>query len=153
MNNRSLLALVAACLLGMTVSSATSCRGADTLIAQSVGPQGPPGPTGPAGAVGPAGQTGLQGPAGASGVSGYEVIKTTASLGAGPNLNTDLIVSCPAGKKPVGGGVEQSTVPAATVYGLYPGGSLEGPTWHIALTNGSSSPRTVTLYAICIIAN
>ncbi len=67
------------------------------------GDQGLEGPQGPQGA------TGLQGPQGPSGLSGYEII-----VGAGKNLATlegfDVTVSCPAGKRPLGGGYSGSHI-------------------------------------------
>lgn len=71
-----------------------------------VGPAGPTGPAGPAGAAGAAGAssaTGAAGPTGASGVSGYEVVQVqSATDSTSPKTVT---ATCPAGKKPVGGGV------------------------------------------------
>ena len=142
-------------ILASAVAGIASCSGSP-LDAQSTGPQGPAGPQGPQGPAGPAGSTGAQGPtgpAGTNGVSGYEVVTKAATIAAGPNANSDLIVSCPSGKKAIGGGVEQNSVPAATMYGSYPGQAAEGPTWHIALTNGTTSTRQVALYAVCVIAS
>jgi hypothetical protein len=71
------------------------------------GPPGSPGPQGPPGAAGAQGSPGPQGPpgpAGASGVSGWEIVQ-------GPNVSISALdakyssVSCPQGKRPVGGGI------------------------------------------------
>lgn len=128
------------------LGSNLSCAG-DPVGAQTPGPPGPPGP------AGPPGPQGAQGIAGVNGVSGYEVVKKSASISAGPNSNSDLIVGCPSSKRPIGGGVQQNTVPAATIYGSYPADPVEGPYWHIALTNNTSSVREVTLFAICVNAS
>jgi hypothetical protein len=151
-NSTSLL--VAAILLTCATGTLSSCS-SEPLTAQTPGPQGPIGPQGPPGPQGPQGPTGPQGPQGAAGlngVSGYEVVTKSATISAGPNSNSDMIVGCPTGKRPIGGGVRQNTVPAATMYGSYPADAGEGPYWHIALTNNTSGAREVTLFAICVIA-
>lgn len=137
-------------LLPSLVLFALAANCASPVEAGEPGPQGPPGPPGPAGPQGPIGP---QGPAGAAGVSGYEVVTKSVTVDAGPGFNTELTVSCPTGKKPIGGGVSQSTVPPLVVYGSYPETNpVVGPLWHIALRNETSSSRTVTLYAVCITA-
>jgi hypothetical protein len=66
------------------------------------GPAGPQGPQGPAGPAGPQGPAGPAGPQGAPGLAGVEVVESTR---ADNSLGTkSLDVSCPGGKKLIGGG-------------------------------------------------
>jgi hypothetical protein len=62
-------------------------------------PAGAQGPAGPAGPVGPAGP---QGPAGANGVSGHEIVTVATAMNS--DTEKSITATCPAGKKPVGGG-------------------------------------------------
>src|SRR5438105_2544903 len=104
--------------LVLAMNSCATPAEADTPGPQGpAGPQGATGPTGPAGAVGP---TGAQGPAGPAGVSGYEIVTKSVTIDAGPNLTSTVFVSCPTGKKPIGGGVSQTTSPGMTMVGSYP---------------------------------
>ena len=82
-------------------SSATSggTRSAAADIGRS-GPDGPPGPPGPQGVPGPPGPGGVPGPAG---VSGYEIVTSKVLVRGGRTASG--LVSCPAGKVPLGGGV------------------------------------------------
>lgn len=61
----------------------------------------------PAGPAGPAGAAGAAGPAGPPGVSEYEVVSATSASGSGAVQSVN--VSCPAGKKAVGGGANTNT--------------------------------------------
>lgn len=90
-----------------------------------VGPAGPTGPAGPAGAAGPSGATGAAGPTGASGVSGYELIEVTSPVDSTSPKYVNA--SCPAGKKPVGGGavMNNSGYDIVTVFS-YPYPSVNG---------------------------
>lgn len=64
---------------------------------------------------GPQGEPGPQGPAGAAGVSGYETIRETFPNvfvpDSNPNrgLSAAQVVSCPTGKRAIGGGVDLGT--------------------------------------------
>ena len=62
----------------------------------TAGQQGPAGPVGPQGPAGPAG------PQGANGVSGHEIVFATSALDNDEEKN--IVATCPAGKKVVGGG-------------------------------------------------
>ena len=73
------------------------------------GPKGDRGEQGPAGASGPAGPAGPAGTQGPSGVSGWEF--RTAGVDINPRAaasHTQWQVNCPAGKRPLGGGVSVS---------------------------------------------
>lgn len=100
------------------------------------GPQGPQGPQGPAG------------PQGAPGVSGLEVV--TAQTGFDSLAFKGVIVSCPAGKKVLGGGasvISPSTDVALS--GSQPTSSGTG--WHAnaAEVNPTASLWLVRAHAIC----
>jgi hypothetical protein len=89
--------------------------GADGRFPASVGLAGPAGPkgergevgergpVGPKGAVGPAGALGREGPRGPSGISGWQFL--TAGMNIPPKTGRTWQVSCPSGKRALGGGV------------------------------------------------
>lgn len=83
--------LIGAAFLG----TGASCGSTEPLGAQMPGPQGPSGPQGPQGPAGPQGS-------------------------AGPGMNLDATLGCPAGEKPIGGGVQHNTSPRAVVTTSYP---------------------------------
>jgi hypothetical protein len=90
------------------------------------GPAGGPGPKGDTGPMGPQGEPGSQGPAG---ISGYE--RVTFTTGFDSTGLKQGSVSCPAGKKLLGGGAE-------VFPGLIPGSNLRiAP---VALTASEPSP-------------
>ncbi len=60
--------------------------------------------TGPAGPPGPAGPRGLPGPRGAPGVSGLE--RVDASTSSSSTTSKSVVVTCPSGKRVVGGGAQ-----------------------------------------------
>jgi hypothetical protein len=81
-----------------------NCR---AFLPQARGPQGPRGQTGATGRRGAAGPRGAQG---AAGVSGYEIVTSAPENVAVPNsgasrgLSAVQTVSCPSGKRVIGGG-------------------------------------------------
>jgi hypothetical protein len=81
-------------------------------------PAGPAGPKGPKGAKGDKGQKGDKGDKGATGtpgISGYEVVSQTfkevfiENSGGFRGLSEVKTVSCPAGKRAIGGGTDLGT--------------------------------------------
>lgn len=70
---------------------------AEAALQGAQGGQGDPGPAGPAGPAGPPGPTG---PAGAAGVSGYQVLESSKPVAA--STSTNILLSCPVGKKVLG---------------------------------------------------
>jgi hypothetical protein len=68
----------------------------------SVGAIGPQGPAGPAGAQGPKGDQGAKGDPGTPGASGWQRLEVLGPSNSNPTRFTT--VSCPAGKRPLGGG-------------------------------------------------
>lgn len=141
-------------------------------------PQGPPGPQGPRGSTGqkgPKGQTGdkgskgdtgakgATGAAGVDGVSGYEVVSQTfkevfiQNSGGFRGLSEVKTVSCPAGKRVIGGGTDLGTNATqngqqrqVTVSLSAPNGTGAG--WSVQLFNNSTTIDTsidLRVYAIC----
>jgi hypothetical protein len=82
-------------------ASVTNCKAGETSL--NWDQQGQPGPKGDPGEPGPPGPQGEQGEPGApGGLSGYEVRGNAIAVPAGQRLTAT--VSCPAGKKVLGGG-------------------------------------------------
>ena len=114
------------------------------------GPVGPQGPQGPQGSQGPQGETGPQGPQGPAGlpggIAGLVVVSAT-SVNNDDSYKTQA-VSCPAGKKALGGGGSTNNT-AASVSQSYPTDVV--PTgWTVV--GSATTPNTafsVTVYAIC----
>lgn len=76
-----------------------------------------------------------------------------ANLGNGKLINQTAF--CPAGTRVVGGGVQQTTVVAlsATMVSSYPD---TNQSWFAEFRNGtgvSMGSITITVYAVCVIAN
>ncbi len=128
------------------------------------GPQGPQGLKGPKGAKGEKGQTGARGPAGAAGVSGYEVVTQTfkevfiENSGGQRGLSEVKTVSCPAGKRVVGGGTNLGTNATQNGQQRSVSVSLSGPNgagtgWSAQLFNnevsGGGTSIDLQVYAIC----
>jgi Collagen triple helix repeat (20 copies) len=137
------------------------------------GPQGPQGPRGPQGAKGQKGQrgekgakgdTGARGPAGVNGVSGYEVVNQTfkevfiENSGGMRGLSEVKTVSCPAGKRAIGGGTNLGTNLAQNGQQRSVSVSLSGPNgagtgWSVQLFNnevsGGGTSIDLQVYAIC----
>jgi hypothetical protein len=107
------------------VAAAQSCG--SPVAAQSQGPAGPQGPPG---------------------VSGYEVVRLDQTLL--PGGATPVVVSCPAGKAALSG----VYVTASTNFPVLD--SAPGATkadWRFFIRNNSGSAASVSVYAICAIAN
>jgi len=108
-----------------------------------VGPIGPTGPTGPQGVQGvqgARGPTGLTGPQGPNGVSGYQIV-SAGPFGAGAHS-----VSCPSGKRAVGGGYFNYDGSSLTARGNRP--INNGSAWEVDVL--PESPARYYIYAICI---
>ena len=107
------------------------------------GPAGPQGPQGGQGPAGPQGAPGPQGPAG--GVSGYQVVTFDFNV---PNLGeADGKATCPAGKRPIGGGYFTDS-PNLRVLHNYP--SHDGVSWYILVSNSDLfTTWQAETYAIC----
>ena len=116
----------------------------------AAGAQGAAGSQGPAGPAGAQGAAGPQGAAGAAGISGYEIVSyTSASALIAPNASVEGKVSCPAGKRVIGGGSEPTNVgvPLIAVASV----PLGVDTWKVTLRLMQSQGSNVgyRVYAVC----
>jgi hypothetical protein len=134
------------------------------------GPKGDQGSRGQKGQKGEKGQRGEAGPKGAigatgtNGVSGYEVVNQTfkevfiENSGGMRGLSEVKSVSCPAGKRVIGGGSNLGTNPAQNGQQRSVTVSLSGPNgagtaWSVQLFNnetiGGGTSIDLQVYAIC----
>lgn len=132
------------------------------------GDQGPRGQKGQKGEKGQRGEVGPKGAAGTNGVSGYEVVNQTfkevfiENSGGMRGLSEVKTVSCPAGKRVVGGGTNLGTNPTQNGQQRSVTVSLNGPNgagtaWSVQLFNnetiGGGTSIDLQVYAICASAN
>jgi hypothetical protein len=96
------------------------------------GPRGPVGARGPKGDTGAPGATGDQGVAGTPGVSGWQRVQNATGVVNG-NSSTDVAISCPPGKRVLGGG---ACAPGLTLVSSYPGSDTS---WSIGVRNTNAS--------------
>jgi hypothetical protein len=135
-----------------------TCRASGNLR----GPRGPRGPQGPRGPKGQRGAKGDKGATGPAGVSGYETVSQTfkevlvPGSETGRGLSAVETVTCPGGKRVIGGGSDLGTNPAqssqqrlVTVSMNAPNGTGKG--WSIQLFNNSNTSTSIDLevYAVC----
>ena len=127
------------------------------------GPRGGQGPRGPRGAKGQKGQKGERGATGPAGVSGYVVVNQTfkevfvENSGGMRGLSEVKTVTCPTGKRAIGGGTNLGTNSSqngqqrqVTISLSAPNGTGTG--WSAQLFNNSTSIDTsidLQVYAIC----
>jgi hypothetical protein len=134
----------------------SSCTSGETALTwNQTGPQGPAGAPGPQGATGPAGTPGLQGAPGPqgqpgtpgpTGIAGYEIINTHETLPL--NGSIEVNVTCPTGKRVIGGGYVAPTV-LDTASSSRPEGDKG---WRVEFkSNGGNGDASV--YAICATAS
>jgi hypothetical protein len=111
------------------------------------GPKGEQGPTGPSGPAGPAGPAGARGP---SGVSGWEYRTARMDVRSGGNWET-WAVNCPAGKKPLGGGVSIDSPYWAQVQQSAPETTLSGEAigWGVSVRNDGYATFSAYAWVIC----
>lgn len=140
-----------------------TCRLLGKLPQGPKGDQGPRGQKGQKGEKGQRGEAGPKGATGANGVSGYEVVNQTfkevfiENSGGFRGLSEVKTVSCPAGKRAIGGGSNLGTNATqngqqrqVTVSLSAPNGA--GTAWSVQLFNNSTSIDTsidLQVYAIC----
>jgi hypothetical protein len=105
-------------------------------------------PQGPKGEKGDKGEKGEKGDAGTAGVSGYEIVTRVQSV-TNSHFN-NLTVSCPAGKKVIGGGGNVGTTAGEgpLVYRSFPGSNEAS--WTVSSTRSPVGSWGMTGYAICI---
>jgi hypothetical protein len=119
---------------------------AGQLPAGRQGATGAPGAKGDTGAPGAQGAKGDTGAQGAPGVSGYQRVFTSDAIANPAGTQRVGSVSCPAGKKVLGGGVIGSGGTTHSVNTSYP--SSES-TWRAYMNNTSGGDETFRVYAIC----
>jgi hypothetical protein len=108
------------------------------------GPAGPQGPKGDKGDKGSKGDTGAQGLQGIPGLSGYALVEKSQSTTAS---SMGIQVSCPSGKRPIGGGGGTST-PGAGV--TMRNSFASGSTWLVVVDAKSpGSGWSYTAKAVC----
>lgn len=132
-------------------ATVVNCKPGETKIKWNMrGPRGPTGPAGLTGPAGPAGPTGPQGAQGLPGVSGYEIV--TEDYPVQGNESGALLVSCPAGKKALGGGAipfdsdGEFFTSSKTMTWSVP--QADGSGWRIGYLTGPSGGN-LRLYATC----
>jgi hypothetical protein len=111
------------------------------------GPQGQNGDTGEKGAPGEKGEKGDAGTPGAPGTSGYEVV-SGPDLAVNAGASAAQTVSCPAGKKVVGGGYEVGSSLGVTLNRSSP--SNAGGSWYVRITNTTGANKTFNGQAVCM---
>jgi collagen triple helix repeat protein len=151
------------CPSSVTTGKKVTCRVIGRLPQGPVGPQGPRGPKGQKGDKGPKGDNGAKGAAGANGVSGYEVVSQTfkevfiENSGSPRGLSEVKTVTCPTGKRVIGGGSDLGTNATQNGQQRQVTVSLSGPNgtgtgWSVQLFNNSTTIDTsidLKVYAIC----
>lgn len=145
-----------------------TCRLFGKLPQGPKGDQGPRGPKGQKGEKGARGEAGPKGANGANGVSGYEVVNQTfkevfiENSGGMRGLSEVKSVSCPAGKRAIGGGTNLGTNPTQNGQQRSVSVSLSGPNgagtaWSVQLFNeevsGTGTSIDLQIFAICASAN
>jgi hypothetical protein len=100
------------------------------------------------GAVGPVGPRGAAGPAGSAGISGLQLV--TADSGSNSNTVKSQSVSCPSGKKVVGGGASVNTTSSTlAITRSSPASDLSGWTAEAQETAAFVGNWRVSVYAVC----
>ena len=100
-------------------------------------PAGPQGPNGDPGAQGPKGN------AGAPGISGREYV-IGADVSVNPGQSGGAQVTCPAGKKVMGGGGgSEGNTPITSM------GQINDSTWAVAARNNEAFPVKISAHAVC----
>jgi hypothetical protein len=124
-------------------------------------PAGPRGPKGDVGAPGPKGDKGDPGSPGQTGASaGANAIVRSVAFQVGANTEDDGAALCQAGERATGGGATPGGVTAGQIFPLQSvpadsaglvAGSGDAPRgWRVIMYNGTGSPSTSTVYAICV---
>jgi hypothetical protein len=141
-----------------------TCRVLGSLPQGPQGPQGKTGAKGSRGATGARGEAGPRGATGSPGISGYEVVSQTfkevfiENSGGMRGLSAVQTVSCPGGKRVIGGGSNLGTNPAQNGQQRSVTVSLNGPNgtgtaWSVQLfneeTTGGGTSIDLQVYAIC----
>jgi hypothetical protein len=105
------------------------------------GPRGPAGAPGPKGDAGAPGASGDQGDPGASGVSGWQRVYATDVVNG--NSSIDGTISCPPGKRVLGGGAYATGL---TLVSSFPAAD---DTWYVEVRNTNPVAFAFSAFAIC----
>jgi hypothetical protein len=132
-----------------TVSSGKFLAFNGSSLVWADGTAGTPGPQGPIGSKGDVGATGAQG---ANGVSGYERLVTTLTFFTLPKGNEVVYtLTCPAGKKLVGGGF--TVIGESGTFSSTKNGPRNDVEWEVGLYNANSvdiRANAIFISAICV---
>jgi hypothetical protein len=133
--------------LGGMKPTAFATLDATGKLPASVGAVGPQGLKGDKGDKGDKGVKGDKGDKGAPGAAGYVVVQSDPKLLA---ANGRLLerVSCPVGKKVLGGGGHQASGVGAVAY-MTDSTPIDENQWQIGFKNVTTTPASVWVYAIC----
>jgi hypothetical protein len=128
----------------LKTSAVTSSKVEDrTLLSKDFkAGQLPAGQRGLAGAPGRKGDAGAPGATGAPGVSGWERVHNATGVVNG-NSSVDVEISCPAGKRVLGGG---AYAPGLTLVSSFPGSDTS---WIIGVRNATAGAAGFHYYVIC----
>jgi hypothetical protein len=111
---------------------------------------GPPGPQGEQGPPGPQGEQGPPGPQGEPGISGYQRVSEGFADSLAPNQVFLGNVSCPDGKKVLGGGFSFSAPGADDIIARrsFP---VDDTSWQVLIHNAGADTSNFTLrvWAVC----
>jgi hypothetical protein len=119
-----------------------------SLLAGNFKPgQLPAGPKGDKGDRGEKGDKGVKGDKGDAGLSGYQVVQS-APMSLAANASAIARVSCPAGKRPIGGGGHHSSGVGAVAY-LSTSIPIDGTQWQAGFKNLTPNAATIWAYAVC----
>jgi hypothetical protein len=135
---------------------ATGARGLDGRDGRDGAP-GPAGPTGSTGATGPAGgppgptgPTGARGPTGANGVSGYQLVTKNGTAPHGSTVTE--ILTCPAGRLPVGGNAFGNGASQLAIRVVQ--SALIGTSWGVVIENTDAAADVAyTAQVVCVTAS
>ncbi len=132
------------CHRGRLVVFGYACPRGFYPVQMSRGPEGPRGPRGGRGPRGP------QGVPGASQLANASITSNANTLGATSTATFDA--TCPSGTRAISGGASGTDLSGATrVDFSYPSSIASGiaQDWSVVVTNTSSTPKRVVVYAIC----
>ncbi|HMJ33530.1 MAG TPA: hypothetical protein VK501_06410 [Baekduia sp.] len=133
----------------LDVASIGPSRLSQALVEQ-IGKAATPGPAGPPGAPGPAGAAGATGPSGPSALASIVVAQGNSYLCSGTtscSIGT-AYAACPAGTKPLGGGVSTGALNGTFIGTIATSGTTNG--YMVAGDNfGASSSTDLLAFAYC----
>jgi hypothetical protein len=93
------------------------------------------------------GDKGDKGDSGAPGLSGIQIVTSQKSVVN--STSSELFVSCPAGKRVVGGGSHTNKIVIGAGPFVYTSRPSNTTTWHAGMAASPAQSWTMTAYAIC----